>query len=267
MTTAAPPLDGFTQSTFSDGELSWPLYTTGNGPAVVVLHEVPGITPSVAGFARRVADAGFAVYMPSLFGTPGRPFSIGYDVAQIARACVSREFHVLARRGTSPIAKRMRGLCRHAHAEQGGPGVGVVGMCLTGNFALSMMVDPAVMAPVLSQPSLPFGVSHDHRAALHVDDDDLLVVRERVASGVSVLGLRFTHDALCPGARFEHLREVLGDGFEGIEIDSGPRNRHGIPRIAHSVLTRDLVDEVGHPTREALDRVLAFFDERLRSVA
>ena len=68
---------------------------------------------------------------------------------------------------------------------------------------------------------------------------------------------------MCPRARFENLERQLGDGFEGIEIDSGKGNAHGIPRSAHAVLTNDLVDEAGHPTRAALDRVLALFRERL----
>jgi hypothetical protein len=136
-------------------------------------------------------------------------------------------------------------------------------MCLTGNFALSLMVDETVMAPVLSQPSLPLPISASRSTALHLSDADLAVVKERAAAGCGVLGLRFTHDVLCPGARFDTLRRELGEGFEGIEIDSGPGNPHGIPRIAHSVVTKDLVDEAGHPTRQALDRVLAMFRERL----
>jgi dienelactone hydrolase len=181
----------------------------------------------------------------------------------MARACISREFHVLARGGSSPITAWLRALCRDVHAELGGPGVGAVGMCLTGNFALSLMVDEAVMAPVLSQPSLPFGVSPSHKAALHLSPADLEVVKRRAASGCGVLGLRFTEDPLCPPERFDTLRRELGDGFEGIEIDSSRGNPHGIKRMAHSVLTRDLVDEAGHPTRAALDRVLALFRERL----
>ena len=137
-------------------------------------------------------------------------------------------------------------------------------MCLTGNFALALMVDESVMAPVLSQPSLPFPVSKSHRAALHFSDEDHAAVKKRTAQGCSVLGLRFTHDPLCPGDRFETLRRELGEGFEGIEIDSSPGNPHGISRIAHSVVTKNLVDEAGHPTRQALDRVLGLFHERLR---
>jgi dienelactone hydrolase len=137
-------------------------------------------------------------------------------------------------------------------------------MCLTGNFALSLMVDEAVMAPVLSQPSLPFGVTKGHRAAIHLSADDLEVVRKRARQGCGVLGLRFTADPMCPPERFETLRRELGDGFEAIEVDSGPGNPYGYTRAAHSVVTNDLVDEEGHPTHAALERVLGFFRERLR---
>jgi hypothetical protein len=135
-------------------------------------------------------------------------------------------------------------------------------MCLTGNFALALMVDDCVMAPVLSQPSLPFAVNVAHRAAIHLSDEDLAAVKGRT-DACPVLGMRFTHDFMCPPERFATLRRELGDRFEAIEIDSGPGNAHGIARTAHSVVTVDLVDEEGHPTRAALARVLAFFHERL----
>jgi dienelactone hydrolase len=257
------PLTGFDASNFTHEGVERPVYRRGTGPGVVIIHEVPGITPEVAGFGRRVADEGFTAVLPKLFGTPGKPLSAAYALGEIARACISREFHVLATRRSSPITNWLRALCRRVHSECGGAGVGAVGMCLTGNFALSLMVDEAVMAPVLSQPSLPFPISSRHRAALHVSDADLEVVRRRVDDGCGVLGLRFTADPLCPPQRFETLRRELGDGFESIEIDSGPENIHGISRIAHSVLTKDLVDEEGHPTRAALGRVLALFRERL----
>ncbi|MBM3289593.1 MAG: dienelactone hydrolase, partial [Candidatus Hydrogenedentes bacterium] len=224
----------------------------------------PGITPEVQRFAERVADAGFTVFMPHLFGTPGKKFSNAYAVSQMARACINREFSVLASRRSSPVCDWLRALCRHVHAEIGGKGVGALGMCLTGNFALALMVDEAVMAPVLSQPSLPFPLGKERRAGLHLSDDDLCVVKRRAAAGVGVLGLRFTHDPVCPPERFQALRDGLGDGFEGIEIDSSPGNPYGHPRTAHSVLTKDLVDQEGQPTRAALDRVLAFFTERLK---
>jgi dienelactone hydrolase len=257
-------LDGFESFAFTHEGATRTVYTLGQGPGVVVMHEIPGITPQVEEFARRVAAAGFRVYLPDLFGVPGKPISVGYLLGQMARACISREFSVLARHEASPITDWLRALCRHAHRECGGPGVGAVGMCLTGNFALALMVEPAVMAPVLSQPSLPFGLTKAHRAALHLSETQLDTVRRRAAEGCTVLGLRFTGDPMCPGDRFATLRRELGDRFEGIEIDSGPGNPHGIKRSAHSVLTTDLVDAEGHPTRAALDRVLGFFRERLK---
>ena len=260
-------LEGFEATSFAHDGVERTVFRRGRGPAVVVMHEIPGITPPVASFARRVADDGFSVWLPVMFGNPGQPLSVPYMLGQIARACVSREFSVLARNASSPITDWLRALCRRAHAECGGPGVGAIGMCITGNFALALMVDEAVMAPVLSQPSLPFPVSAAHRAALHLSPEALAAVKRRVAAGCPVLGLRFTADPTCPGERFETLRRELGAGFEGIEIDSGAGNPHGITRRAHSAVTTDLVDAEGHPTRQALDRVLALFRERLRPPA
>lgn len=261
-------LEGFRDERFEHADQARTLYRAGQGRAVVIMHEIPGITPEVAAFARRVADAGFSVYLPDLFGTVGKPLSVPYAAGQMVRACISREFHVLAAHEASPITDWLRALCRHAHAEQGGVGVGAIGMCLTGNFALALMVDETVMAPVLSQPSLPFPLGRERRGALHVSDEQLSIIRRRARGGCPVLGMRFTRDPLCPGERFETLRRELGDeGFEGIEIDNGPGNPFAIPRTAHSVVTADLVDEAGHPTREALDRVLGFFAERLRQSA
>ena len=166
-------LEGFEQTEFSALDATRPVYRRGQGPGVVIMHEIPGITPQVAEFARRVADEGFSVYLPHMFGTPNKPLSNGYLAVAMARACISREFTVLAKNESSPITDWLRALCRKAHDECGGPGVGAIGMCLTGNFALSLMLDECVMAPVLSQPSLPFGISKGHREALHCGDDGL----------------------------------------------------------------------------------------------
>ena len=257
-------LEGFTVTPMTFDGVSRDVYRRGTGPGVVVMHEIPGITPTVARFARIVADAGFSVLVPNMFGTPGRAMSIPYAAGQLARACVNREFAVFAANGTSPIISWLRALCAAAHAELGGPGVGAIGMCITGNFALALMVDDVMLAPVLSQPSLPIGLSRSAKRGLHLSATDLVTVKRRAAAGVTVIGMRFSHDAMCPPERFDRLREELGDAFEAIEIDSSPGNAHHIPRQAHSVVTHDLVDEAGHPTRVALDRVLSFFAERLR---
>lgn len=266
MTPAEPPiaLDGFTVSSMTFEDVPRDVYRRGSGPGVIVMHEVPGITPEVARFGRMVADAGFTVFMPSLFGTPDRKMTMPYAMTQIVLRCVSRDFRVLAAGGTSPIVSWLRALCSHAHAELGGRGVGAIGMCMTGNFALALMVDEAMMAPVLSQPSLPIGISKKAKSGLHISSEDLAIVKRRSAAGVPLLALRFTGDPMCPKERFDRLREELGTGVEAIEIDSSRGNAHGISSRAHSVVTSDLVDREGHPTRIALDRVLSFFAENLR---
>jgi dienelactone hydrolase len=236
------------------------VYRGGTGPAVIVMHEVPGLHPGVVAFGRRVIAAGFSVYMPSLFGEPGVAMTGAYTARSLLRACVSREFATWATNKTSPIITWLRALARDAHRACGGPGVGAVGMCLTGGFALAMMVDDIMLAPVLSQPSVPFPLSAAHRRDLGVSATDLATIRNR---DTCVMGLRFTGDRLVPAERFARLREELGDRFIAIEIDSRPGNPHGIPRLAHSVLSHDFVDEPGHPTRQAADRVIAFYRDKL----
>jgi len=259
-----PALDGFDETAFTHDGTTRPVYAAGTGPAVIVIHEMPGLTPPVAAFGRRVVDAGFHVRMPSLFGEPGRPMSTGYVVQSLARGCVASEFATLALDRTSPAIGWLRALAADAHDACGGPGVGAVGMCFTGGFALGMMVDERMLAPVLSQPSLPFPVSPARRRAVGISDADLETVKARAAGGACVMGLRVTQDPAVPAERFDTLRRALGDRFIAVEIDSAAGNAHGIPRSAHSVLTEHFVDEPGHPTRDALDRVLAFFAEQLR---
>jgi dienelactone hydrolase len=256
-------LPGFDESTFHHDGKTRAIFRAGEGRAVIVVHEAPGITPEVLTFARRVVDRGFSVWMPSLFGTPGKPMSMGYVLRSVSKACVARDFVTFALDRTGPIIGWLRALPAHAHAECGGPGVGVVSMCFTGGFALGMMVDDEILAPVVSQPSLPFALTAKRKASVGISDADLERVKERAARGACLLGLRFTDDSLVPPERFETLRRALGDAFIAVEIDSSPGNQYDIPKRAHSVLTNDLVDTPGHPTREALDRVLDFFAERL----
>jgi dienelactone hydrolase len=261
---AATDLAGFETSSFtsSDGK-SRDVYRTGHGPAVIVIHEVPGITPLVAAFGRKVAEHGMTAVLPSLFGTPGRPVTLSYALSTVARVCVSREFTGLALNKTSPIIRYLRELAAHEHAVCGGPGVGAVGMCLTGGFALAMSVEPSVIAPVLSQPSMPLPTNAQRRSALGLCDADFATVQGRVAEGLCVVGLRFTGDNKSPADRFTRLRTELGDRFVGVEIDSSVGNPWGYAKGAHSVLTEDYSDDPGSPTRLALDEVLSFFQTRL----
>jgi dienelactone hydrolase len=257
-------LASFSRTSFEYDGKRRDVYRKGSGPAVVVISEMPGITPAVLAFADRVADLGCTVALPHLFGDPGATPSGSVLVRAFAPACVSREFHVLAAGRTSPVIDWLKGLARSLHEECGGPGVGVVGMCFTGGFALAMMAGAPVLAPVLSQPSLPFAIGGSRSRDLGLSDADLQAAKAAcAANNLTVLGLRFTGDRMVPGARFERLRQELGDSFVGVEIDSSPGNPHGNPGTAHSVLTENLVDEPGHPTRQALDQVLDLFQTRL----
>jgi dienelactone hydrolase len=239
------------------------VYRSGTGPAVIIVHEVPGITPLVAAFARRVSEREMTAVLPDLLGTPGKPLTLPYALSSLARACISREFTLLALNKTSPIVDYLRDLAKHEHEALGGPGVGAVGMCLTGGFALAMSVEPSVIAPVMSQPSLPLPTNPDRRQALGLSDADFAVVQRRTTEDLCVMGLRFSGDTKSPAERFTRLRETLGDQFIGVEIDSSPGNPWGYKKSAHSVLTEDYSDEPTSPTRRALDGVLDFLTSRL----
>lgn len=241
-------LTGWTEGTFTAEGRTRPTWTRGSGPGVVVIHEIPGITPAVQRFAERVVDAGFTVVMPLLVGEVGRAPDGRYLASSFAKVCVSREFSTMALGSTSPVVSWLRALASSLHASAGGPGVGAVGMCFSGGFALGMMVDGVVVAPVLSQPSLPFAAGRRRAADLNLDEADLEAVRRRAAAGCDVLGLRYTGDRLV-GTRFDSLRELLGDRFVAIEFPSASR-------ADHSVLTEQ-------PQESGIEAVLDFLRRRL----
>ncbi len=225
MTTA---LDGWGRSEFTAEGRTRLVYRRGIGPGVVVIHEIPGITPKVAAFANDVVSSGFTVVMPSLVGTPGRAISGPYGMASLAKVCVAREFTVWALQRTSPIIGWLRALAADLHTSAGGPGVGAVGMCFSGGFALGMMVDTAMVAPVLSQPSMPFALGKAaRRADLNLSPADAQKVGERAAAGCEVLGLRFDEDKLV-GTRFDSLRALLGDAFIAVELSSTSKRDHSV---------------------------------------
>lgn len=273
MPTAAPraTLVDFERESFESDRVSHAVYRKGHGPAVLVLSEIPGITPHVLGFAERVVSLGCTAIVPHLFGVPGRePTAKGklqaaaYNITEMAKVCVSREFTLFALGRSSAIVQWLRSLATSEHARCGGPGVGVVGMCLTGGFALAMATDPRVLAPVLSQPSLPLGLSKQHKRNIDCSPEELDRVAKRCATeGLRVLGLRFEDDPLVPSERFRFLADKLGDGFIAVELPGERRHPQGPLRHPHSVLTGDLIDEPGEPTRDALDQVLALLGDKL----
>jgi dienelactone hydrolase len=236
------------------------VFVAGQGPAVIVMAEMPGIYSHVARFARIVRDAGFTVWMPNLWGDPGAGVTIPYALKQMVRNCVSREFKAFAANESSPVTVWLRALAVHAHPLSGGKGVGAIGMCFTGNFALSMMLEPAMLAPVLSQPSLPMF----NAAAPHMAPDELAVVRKRLEDeDLTVLAYRFEGDRFCRAERFLTYQQALGPRFIGRVLPDSSA-KQGMPVRPHSVVTMHLIDRAGEPTREAVDEILAFFAQRLR---
>lgn len=236
------------------------VYVAGAGPAVIVMTEMPGIHPHVVRFARWVRDAGFTVWLPHLFGDDGRPATIPYGLRSIARACIGREFRAFAANQSSPIVDWLRALAAHAHPLCGGRGVGAIGMCFTGNFALSMMLEPAVRAPVLAQPSLPLL----QRGGMHIAPHELAAVKARMErEDLTVLAYRFAGDTFCRAERFAAYQAALGDRFIARVLPDSAANPDAPLRIPHSVVTVHLIDRAGEPTVAARDEILAFFRHRL----
>ena len=252
-------LDTFDVETFRFQNIAKTVYSKGTGPGVVVLAEMPGIHPLVIRFAERVADAGFKVWLPSLFGDDGRAASSAYTIKTLVRTCIRREFKALAAHQSSPVTDWLRSLAAVVHERCGGPGVGAVGMCFTGNFALNLMLEPAVIAPILSQPSLPL----TNARGLHIEPSELERIKTRLTDEeLTVRAYRFEGDRLCTSARFEAYQQALGSAFEPRVLpDASARQGTGIP--PHSVVTHHLVDERGEPTFEALQDMIEFLRLRL----
>ncbi|MDX1890509.1 dienelactone hydrolase family protein [Mycolicibacterium sp. 050158] len=263
---SAPEADltGWTAAPFTAAGFTHDVYRKGEGPGVVLIPEMPGLHPGVLALGNHLVDNGFTVAAPSLFGTPGAPAIRPATVPILLKGCVTKEFAALTTNADRPVAKYLRALARDLNAATPGKGVGVIGQCFTGGFALAAAVDDSVLAPVLSQPSVPLPLTAKHRRDPGLSEGELKVIERRAAQeGLCAMGLRFSEDAMAPGERFQTLKARLGDAFEVIEIDSSKGNPDGIGRMAHSVLTDQVREVDGNPSYEARKRVVAFLTERL----
>lgn len=261
------PLTDFEPRSITLDGVTKVVHVMGAGPAVIVMTEMPGISPHVARFSRWVRDAGFTVYMPSLFGRDGAVPGVEEGIATFKRACVSAEFRAFASNESSPVTQWLRALARLAHEESGGPGVGAIGMCFTGNFALSMMLEPAMLAPVVCQPSLPM----DNPAGMNMAPEELTAVRARLErEDLTVMAYRFDGDKHCKAERFAAFSQALGPRFVARVLPDSAANPQTPPFFdkvvasPHSVVTAHLIDEAGQPTVTARDEILSFFAHRLR---
>ena len=267
MTSKAPTsdLDGWIPSPFTAAGLTHTCYEkSGGGPGVVLLPELPGISPEVLGLAQHLVDRGFTVVIPSLFGVPGKAGTVLRTALVGLRVCISKEFRAFACNARRPVADYLRALAHDLDTRTPGPGVGVIGLCFTGGFALAAAVDDSVLAAVMSQPSVPLALGASRRADPGVSEEELQAVADRhQGTEHCVLGLRFSEDRMAPEERFATLHERLGDAFRHIPLDSGPNNTDGFGKHAHAVLTHELRESPGHPALEAREQVVAFLNSRL----
>lgn len=259
-------LTGWTATPFTAADQTYDVYRKGEGPGVVLIPEIPGLHPGVLALGNHLVDNGFTVAAPSLFGTPGAAAVRPGAIPVMVKACVTKEFAAFATNADRPVAHYLRALARDLNANTPGKGVGVIGQCFTGGFALAAAVDDSVLAPVLSQPSIPVALTAAQKRDPGMSEAELKVIEQRVANdGLCALALRFSQDRMAPGERFATLKARLGDAFEVIEINSKKGNPDGIPASAHSVLTDQVREVDGHPAYEARKRVVAFLTERLAS--
>ncbi len=264
-------LPGFQSFSFEHKGIQHPVYVAGQGPAILIMHELPGMVKETVALARRLQETGFTTYMPLFFGPPGKKATYSSLVPYTIRLCISREFYMLKRNRTSPILDWLRALCRKAFEECGGKGVGAIGMCLTGSYAIPLMLEPSMIAPVVSQPSLPGCMMGSKEAkiqcrrSLDFSPEDLKHAKERCnTEGLEIRGFKFSHDFIAPQERFQRLQEEFGESFVPFVIDSGPGNQYGYGKAHHAVFTIHYSNEPGSPTREAMDRLLDFYASRLK---
>lgn len=249
-------LEGFEQRQFSSdamgvGPVEFDIYEKGEGPIIVILQELPGIDPKTIEFADKIVAAGFRVVMPHLFGPLGK-FAILRNVARLF--CIRREINIFARNQTSPIVEWLKALCRDARQRYNVSGVGVIGMCLTGNFAISLMADDSVLASVASQPSLPMF----SQGSLHMSSEDVDDICLRLDQHGPMLSYRFEGDKLCTAKKFDAIDNAFNQGKERIKLNTIPGNKHAI-------MTSHFIDEEGSPTQAALDEVIDYFSNKLTS--
>ena len=256
-------LDGWHAAPFTGGGLTYDVYAKGDGPGVVVIPEIPGLSPEVLAFADHLVDAGFSVVVPSLFGTPGKEVTVPYALSTLAKLCVASEMKAFAAGAERPVSRFLRSLAADLNGRTPAAGVGVVGMCFTGGFALATAVDDSVLAAVMSQPSVPFPVSAGRKKDLGLSPAEAETVQRRTQEGLCLMGLRFSQDGMSSSARFAAYASAFGTAIELIVLDSSKGNPDGFKQSAHSVLTGEVREDPPNSAYAAREKVVTFLRERL----
>jgi len=266
---------GFEQFFFASGPLAHPVYYAGEpqAPPVLLLPEIAGFSPGLILFAERLIDARFRIFVPWLFG----PLGVRAPLRNGIRLCVSREFAHLRAGASSPITAWLRALTAHISQHSGGTRLGAIGMCLTGAFAIPLVIDPQVVAAVAAQPAVPLsplfvalGIGRERKLSqLNVSDGEISLARARLEVGQAhLLTVRCRSDRICPRAKIERLRREFPVGLEIREYaEASDRNRLG--ERPHATFTKEyrLAPDAPaeHYSRQAFTDLIAFLDRHLRA--
>jgi dienelactone hydrolase len=247
-------LAGYQQRNFSApigrSKISHDVYSRGDqGPTVVIIQELPGIGPETLSLGDQLSEQGYRVVLPHLFGPLGRISLLG-NLGRVF--CMRKEFKFFAKNASSPVVDWLRALCKDLKENQHSSAIGVIGMCLTGNFAISMMADDHILAGVASQPSMPLNSQSD----LHMSEDEVVQVRNRLDTHGPMLAMRFEGDRLCTAEKFRVIDEAFNDDVERIQLVE-------LPGRGHSVLTLDFAKRA-EVTEAAFASVLEYFDSKLK---
>ncbi len=271
------PIEGFEQFSFASGRLAHAVYYAGDprDPSLLLLPEIAGLSPGLRMFAERLIDARFRIFVPWLFGPLGRRAPLRNAI----RLCISREFANLRGGVSSPVTRWLRALTTHISKHSGGTPIGAIGMCLTGAFAIPLVIDPHVIAAVAAQPSVPlaplflaFGIGRERRLSqLNVSDSEIAAARARLDTGhAHLLSVRCRSDRICPRAKLERLQREFPIGLEIREYaEAAERNRLG--ERPHATFTKEyrLAPDAAadHYSRQAFADLVAFFDRYLRDAS
>jgi dienelactone hydrolase len=254
------PMSSYSKSSFAsdiaDGStVDHDIYERGDGQPVIIMQELPGIGMETLHLADRLNEAGFRVVIPHIFGPLGK-VSMAGNFGRLF--CMRRQFHLFERNASSPIIDWLRALCIDVRTRTGTTGVGVIGMCLTGNFAITLMAEDSVLAGVASQPAMPIFVAPK---SLHMTDQEAEKARQALTAKGPMLAYRFEGDPLCSATKFNAINDRFNDPEkERIKLVT-------LPGKGHSVLTLDFVDENGHPSHDALEEIIVYFGDKLNAVA
>ena len=254
------------------------VFHAGSGPALLLMHELPGLAQPCVDFAGRLIEQGFQVFMPHLIG----PLMNEATLANTLRLCISREFARLKTGVSAPITDWLRDLARHIADRHGHERIGAIGMCLTGAFVIPLLIERSVQAAVASQPSVPFPslltlvfgkrfADPQSEGRINIADADL-----RAADGCSreagkaLVVQRFTADRLCPSARVAALSSAFAGQVETLEYETSPLRSQSWPP-PHALLTSEFnrVNPAGlpapdtDPTQQVLAHLTAFFHRHL----